>query len=68
MTADETTDAQRAEQIADEHPGWVCWLGQQTGSWWAQPPKAFPEQHLLWAKSLADLERQIREAESRYTP
>jgi hypothetical protein len=43
------------------HPGWTFWRGQHTLSYWAMPPAGG---NLLSAESVADLARQVEDAET----
>jgi hypothetical protein len=54
-----------AQLLMRAFPGWRCWLGGSTGTWWALPPLGHRLRSLIEAKSPEQLATRIREIQLR---
>ncbi|MCW2883360.1 MAG: hypothetical protein QOE54_4960 [Streptosporangiaceae bacterium] len=56
-----------ARTLTRGFPGWRCWYGPYSHSWWALPPPLHRQRSLLEAPTAEDLAALIRQAQAALT-
>jgi hypothetical protein len=57
-------ESEVAKLLMLNFPGWRCWFGSMTATWWSLPPHGHPYKSLIEARSAQELAVMIRGAET----